>query len=56
MNIKIERVPLNRLTPEENIALLDKWIADTSDKLNVFISETNRKLEEIKEREDAGTN
>ena len=54
MNITIERVPLNRKNPEENIAIVDKWIADTADKLNIFISETNREIEELKEREDAG--
>ena len=54
MFIKIERVPLNRKTPEENLALVDKWMADTADKLNMFISETNRTIEEIKERENAG--
>ena len=54
MFIKIERVPLNRKTPEENLALVDKWMADTADKLNLFISDTNKKIEELKEREDAG--
>ncbi len=54
MNIRIERPTLNRKTPEENIALVDRWIADTSDKLNMFISDINRKLEE--ERTNAGNN
>ena len=54
MNIRIERPSLNRPTPEENIALVDRWIADTSDKLNMFISNINRQLEE--ERTNAGNN
>ena len=52
MNIRIERPSLNRKTTEENIALVDRWIADTADKLNVFISSVNRQLEE--ESTDAG--
>ena len=52
MNIRIERPSLNRKTPEENIALVDRWIADTADKLNAFISSVNRQLEE--ERTNAG--
>ena len=54
MNIRIERPTLNRSTPEENIAILDRWVADTSDKLNAFISNINRQLEE--ERTNAGNN
>lgn len=54
MNIRIERPTLNRPTAEENIALVDRWIADTSDKLNAFISNINKQLEE--ERANAGNN
>ena len=46
MNIRIDRPTLNRKTPEENIALVDRWIADTADKLNAYISSVNRRLEE----------
>ena len=56
MNIRIERPTLNRPTQQENMALVDRWIADTSDKLNQYISYTNRVIEELKEREDAGNN
>jgi hypothetical protein len=51
MNIKIERPTLNRPTIEENMAIVDKWIADTSDKLNMFVSDINRRMGEI---ENAG--
>ena len=54
MNIRIERPTLNRPTAEENIALVDRWIEDTSDKLNAFISNINKQLEE--ERANAGNN
>lgn len=53
MNIRIERPTLNRPTPEENIAIVDRWIADTSDKLNAFISNINKQTEE---RNNAGNN
>ncbi|MBR3635914.1 MAG: hypothetical protein IKN47_06935 [Lachnospiraceae bacterium] len=48
MNIRIERPTLNRATPEENLAIVDKWIADTSDKLNMFISQVNRDMEGVR--------
>ena len=54
MNIRIERPSLNRRTPEENIAILDRWVADTADKLNMFISSVNKEMEEVKT--DAGSN
>ena len=54
MNIRIERPNLNRPSAEENIALLDRWVADTADKLNNFISQVNKDINELKEREDAG--
>ena len=40
--IVIEKPVLNRGTPEENIALIDKWISDTADKLNFYIKQQNR--------------
>lgn len=49
MNIRIERPTLNRPTPEQNIALVDAWIADTADKLNMFIEKMNRELEGVKD-------
>lgn len=44
----IDKPILNRETPEENIALVDRWISDTADKLNLFIAqiERERKSEE----------
>lgn len=43
MEIHIDKPKLDRKTPEENIALLDKWVSDTADKLNIFIQEERRK-------------
>lgn len=37
MDIHIERPTLSAPTPEENIAAIDTWIADTSDKLNIAL-------------------
>ncbi len=37
MDIHIERPTLNASSPEENIAIIDTWIADTADKLNVAL-------------------
>jgi len=48
MNIRIDRPSLNRPTPEENLALVDKWIAETADKLNMFIETINREVEGVK--------
>lgn len=50
MDIRIDRPVLNRPTPEENMAIVDRWIADTADKLNMFITMTNRKLEEERKK------
>ena len=54
MNIRIERPALNRKTVEENMAILDRWVADTADKMNMFISDVNRQMEEVKK--NAGNN
>ena len=54
MNIRIERPSLNNRTNEESIAIIDRWIADTADKLNAFISDINRQIEE--ERNNVGNN
>ena len=53
MNIKIERPTLNRPTDRENIALIDRWIADTADKLNSYIEQMNKEMEGVK---NAGSN
>ena len=49
MNIRIERPTLNRPTAEENLAIVDKWIADTADKLNMFVESINREMEGVKD-------
>lgn len=41
MDIRIDRPILDKKTPEENIAVVDKWIADTADKLNYFFEQMN---------------
>lgn len=43
MYLRIDRPKLNKQSAEENLAIVDRWIADTADKLNVFIEEVNRK-------------
>ena len=42
MNTIFERPTLNRPTPQQNLAVVDRWIADTVDKLNyLFGADTN---------------
>lgn len=50
MDIHIDKPKLNRSTSEENIAILDKWISETADKMNAFILQVNR------ERSNNGNN
>lgn len=50
MDVRIDKPILNRPTPEENLALVDKWISETADKLNYVITQLNRER-----REDDGT-
>lgn len=38
MDLHIERPELTAETPEQNIAAIDTWIADTSDKLNIALT------------------
>lgn len=40
--VRIEKPKLDRKTPEENIALVDKWISDTADKLNYVVQQLLR--------------
>lgn len=42
MDIRIDRPILDRDNPEENIAIIDKWISDTADKMNYLINEINK--------------
>lgn len=44
MNIIFERPTLNRPTDKENLAIVDRWIADTVDKLNFYL---NSELNEV---------
>ena len=47
MNIRIERPTLNRPTPQENIAVIDRWIADTTDKLNAYFEQMDKEMEGV---------
>ena len=42
MDLRIEKPMLDKSTPEENLAVVDRWIADTADKFNYFIEQVNR--------------
>ena len=42
LGIRIDKPVLNRPTTEENIALVDKWISDTADKLNYVFEQLNK--------------
>lgn len=46
MNIRIDRPSLDKKKAESNIAVIDRWIADTADKLNMFISSENANASE----------
>ena len=45
MDIRIDKPMLNKDTPEENMAIVDRWIADTADKLNYIIAQLNKEKE-----------
>lgn len=44
----IDKPMLDRKTPEENLAIVDKWIADTADKLNYFMQQVEKEREDGK--------
>ena len=41
--IIIEEVRLNRPTEKENLQLVEKWISDTTEKLNLFIKQVEER-------------
>lgn len=45
----IDKPMLDRKTPEENLAIVDKWIADTADKLNYLIMQLEKEKEDGKQ-------
>jgi hypothetical protein len=47
MNITFEK-PILRGTPEQNIAVIDRWIADTVDKLNMLAKQQNKESDDGK--------
>ena len=52
MRVIFDKPKLNRKTPEENIALLDKWVSDTADKLNILFGELERNKDGTAETSD----
>lgn len=49
MDVHIDRPILNKNnSPEQNIAIIDRWISDTTDKLNYLIEELNKEKEDGK--------
>lgn len=51
MEIHIDKPKLNKSTPQANLAVVDRWIADTADKLNAFIEQTNREMKNVSENQ-----
>lgn len=59
MDIIIERPTLNKDTSRRNLAVVDSWIADTADKLNVFFTaykKTSAQSETATSKETVGRN
>lgn len=54
MVIHIDKPLLNKKTPEENIAIIDRWMADTADKINAYVEVTERKLNECENQRAKG--
>lgn len=50
IEIRFDRPILNKNSPEQNIALIDTWIAQTTDKLNYIVQQYNRETEAANER------
>lgn len=48
MDLHIDKPKLDKATPEENIAIVDKWISDVAEQLNVFSSTINEVIREVK--------
>lgn len=45
MNITFNRPSIEGKTNEEALAILDRWVADTSDKLNYIVEQVNKDKE-----------
>lgn len=45
----IDKPMLDKKTPEENLAIVDRWIADTADKLNYFMAQMEKEKEDGKQ-------
>jgi hypothetical protein len=50
IEIRFDRPILNKNSPEQNIALIDTWIAQTTDKLNYIVQQYNKEIEAANER------
>lgn len=55
MDLHIERPELNARSAEENIATVDTWIADTSDKLNIALTALNTKVNNANNKTSGST-
>lgn len=50
MLVHIDKPILNKTKPEENIAIIDRWMAETADKLNMFIQSVERNNNDSKDK------
>ena len=52
IDFRIDKPILNRATPEENIAVVDTWIASTADKINYIIEALNERSTDGRDKSD----
>ena len=42
--IRINKPKLDRRKPEENLAIVERWINETADQLNVYLAQLEREI------------